>query len=212
MAISIEQRNFLSRGGVFAGILEEKRNKGEMVRPEDYQYQEYPKYIRIPRGTKTVKRVTTAIRGKNEVDVEWDEEVELFDEHIVNNEADEEAVLSGGKSAAQLEQERSEMIASLRSRGINVDPTWTTVRLQREMGAMPPREAVEALAAKVEVLEREAALRARIAELESQLTAPVAHSHDETEDLREHLRRSGVDVDRRWSLATLRQKVEALDE
>lgn len=99
------------------------------------------------------------------------------------------------------------MIASLKSRGMSVDPTWSYVRLQREMGSMPPREAVEALARKVEALETEAKLRARIAELEAQLNAsPV----DEVEMLRQQLTRAGVEVDKRWGVARLRQELEAI--
>jgi len=204
----------MANGGPLAGVLESKYQSGELKR--EYVYQEYPKYIRISKGKQTVHRSTTALRGKNEVEVEWDEEVEMFDEHWVNSEDEEEAVLSGGKSQIQLETERQQMISDLRSRGMQVDPTWTYVRLQREMGAMPPREAVEALQRKVEALESEAKLRARIAELEAQLNEKPAMASmaqvDETEALREELRLSGVDVDKRWSLATLRQKVEALGE
>lgn len=199
------QKQFMNSGGIYAGILEAKYTSGELVRPENYQWAEYPKAIRISKGMKTVHRTTTAIRGKNEVDVEWDEEVEDFEDHIVHNEQEEEAVKTGGKSQAQLEAERQQMINDLRGRGIQVDPTWSYVRLQREMGAMPPREAVEALARKVEVLEREAALKARIAELEALLNAsPV----DEIESLRAKLHAAGVEVDKRWGLARLRQELE----
>lgn len=211
---TLSQRNFMANGGPLAGVLEAKYQSGELQR--EYTYQEYPKYIRIPRGTQTVTRTTTAIRGKNEIDVQWEEEAPVYDEHWVNSEEEEEAVLSGGKSQLQLETERQQMISDLRSRGMQVDPTWTYVRLQREMGSMPPREAVEALQRKVEVLENEAKLRARIAELEAQLNEKPALASmaqvDETEALREELRQAGVAVDKRWSLATLRQQVEALGE
>lgn len=202
---AIAQRTFMNNGGIYASILQQKYESGELVPPERYEHREYPKMIRISRGIERVTRSTLRIRGKEELPYEWEEDVEKFDEHIVNSEDEEERVLNGGKSDMQVEQERQDMIVALKQRGVSVDPSWTYLRLQREMGAAPSQAAVDALQARVAQLETEAQLRARIAELEAQMRAPAP---DEAEMLRGELRGLGVEPDGRWSLARLRSEVE----
>src|SRR4051812_34359497 len=114
------QADFLRRGGPMAAILEHKYETGELQR--DYVYQAYPRQINVSRGVQTIKKRTEVIQGRDVVPFEWEETKEVFDEIIVNSEEEEERVLLGGKSEAQVETERQELIVQCRSRGIQVDP------------------------------------------------------------------------------------------
>jgi hypothetical protein len=208
------QADFLRRGGPMAAILDAKYETGELSR--EYVHHEYPKMLRRSLGVKHFDHVTEMIVGGNKTVREWSEDKEVFEEIIVNSEDEEEAVLAGGRSEGQLEEERQELIIQGRQRGISVDPTWGLVRLQRELGAAPSSETIDVMRAKIADLEEKAALRARIAELEAaaavrnqvpHYVAPISpepESPEEIADLREKLTSAGVKVDGRWSMATLR--------
>lgn len=198
------QRTFMNNGGVYAGILQAKYDSGELVPPERYEHQEYPKMIRRKLGKMVVTKTTMRIRGKEELPYEWDEEEEQFEDILVRSEAEEERVINGGKSEAQIEAERQDMIAECKRRGLHVDPSLTYLQLQRQLGTAPSLAEVETLQARVQQLEQEAALRARIAELEAQLRQPG----DETETLRAQLRELGIEPDGRWGITRLRQELE----
>lgn len=161
------QTDFLRRGGPMAAILDAKYETGELSR--EYVHHEYPKMLRRSLGVKHFDHVTEMIVGGNKTVREWTEDKEVFEEIIVNSEAEEEAVLAGGMSEGQIEEERQEMIVLAKQRGISVDPTWGLVRLQRELGAAPSSETIEVMRAKIADLEEKAMLRARIAELEAQV-------------------------------------------
>ncbi len=197
-----------------AGILEQKRESGEL--PREYVYQEYPRMLHISKGVQRFDRQTEVIRGREIAVREWTEDIEVFEEVVVGSEAEEEAVLAGGRTEAQVEAERQELIVAARGRNIQVDPTWGLVRLQRELGAAPSSETIDALRTKVADLEEKAALRRRIADLEAQVAGrgtsqPVESAFDmldDPEDIRVHLIEMGVEVDRRWGLPRLRQELE----
>jgi hypothetical protein len=163
-------------------ILQAKRDSGEL--PSEYVYQEYPRMLRISRGVQRFDHATEVIRGNATVVRDWTEEREVFDEIIVASEAEEEAVLSGGRTAAQVEEDRQAMIVLCRQRNIQVDPTWGIVRLQRELGAVPSNETIDAMRTKIADLEEKAELRRRIAELEAAMrdrSAPVPAYSDKAE-------------------------------
>jgi hypothetical protein len=214
-------------------ILQAKRDSGEL--PSEYVYQEYPRMLRISRGVQRFDHATEVIRGNATVVRDWTEEREVFDEIIVASEAEEEAVLSGGRTAAQVEEDRQAMIVLCRQRNIQVDPTWGIVRLQRELGAAPSNETIDAMRTKIADLEEKAELRRRIAELEaamrdraapvqpaysdkasvehgslrgSMVTLRAATQEDEAEDMRAQLTALGVKVDGRWSVPRLRQELD----
>ncbi len=218
------QTDFLRRGGPMAAILDAKYESGELTR--DTPYAEYPKMIRRSLGMKHFDHVTEVIEGNTKGIQRWSEDKEVFEEIIVTSEAEEEAVLAGGKGEAEIEQERQALLIEGRQRGISVDPTWGLVRLQRELGAAPTNETIEVMRAKIADLEEKAALRARIAELEAAMKkASVAGAFvatgsghappenvaalAEAEDIREQLRHLGVELDGRWGIARLRQELES---
>lgn len=211
------QRTFMMNGGIYASILQKKYDTGELVPPERYQYQEYPKLVRIPLGTERVKKHTEVPRGRDQTLVEWEEDVERFRDVLVNSEEEEERVLNGGKSASQIEQERQDLLVQCKQRHISADPSWSLLRLQRELGAAPSKDAVDALQARVAQLETEASLKERIRELEAQLAGdkeapkPMARNPEAAEEdqLREQLTELGVEVDGRWGLLRLRRELEA---
>lgn len=199
------QRTFMQNGGIYAGILQAKYDAGELVPPEKYEWQEYPKMLRISRGTERVVKTTLRIRGKEEIPYEWEEDVEVFDDIIVNSEAEEERVLNGGKSDAQVEEERQDLLTQCKQRGITADASWPLFRLQQALGAAPTGAEVETLRAKVAHLEEVAALKAKIAELEGR----GSQAPDEAEQIRVQLRELGIEPDGRWGLPRLRQELEA---
>jgi hypothetical protein len=206
------QRTFMNNGGIYAGILQDKYDKGELVPPENYAFAEYPKMLHMHKGVRQVHRSAQDIRDRREaVTIEWDEEQEIYEDVIVHSEEEEDRVLNGGKSTAQQEEERVAALAQCKQRGIPADPSWPLLRLQRELGAAPSHEAVEALQARVAQLETEAALKQRIAELEAQIAGKPLVAN-EAEQLRSELRAAGVAVDGRWSIGRLREELERVTE
>jgi polyhydroxyalkanoate synthesis regulator phasin len=203
MSVSDAQSDFLRRGGPMAGVLAQKYEKGELER--ETPFHEYPKEIRINHGAKIVTRHTTILRGNTEVPHTWDEEIEDIQRITVASEEEEERVLAGGKTAAQVEEQRQDMLSQAKRRGINADPSWGIVRLQRELGSAPTNETIEALQRQVADLEEKAALRRKIAELEAQIAGKPA---DDPDAMRAELTALGVKVDGRWSVTRLREELD----
>lgn len=205
------QRAFLTSGGAYRNALNQMRTSGQLA--SEYVFYEYPKEIRIRRGTETVKRSTVSVDKEK---IEWDEIREIVDVFIVNSEEEEDRVLSGGKTADEIEQDRQALIAQAKARNLRFDPTWTTLRLQREMGIPVAAEQpaafdeVAELEAQVAKARRAIALRKELDELNAQLAepAPTAAISDDMDSLRTELTALGVRVDGRWSEARLRQELE----
>lgn len=203
------QTNFLQQGGVYMGALALLRSQGLIDR--EYTYREYPKMLHIKKGTEVIHRMIEDIKGRVR---EWDETVDLVEHITVHSEEEEDRVLNGGKSAAVIEEERQGLLALAKARGVRFDPSWSTLRLQRELGmdvATDKPAAFDELTAlreQVERLEEAARLRARIAELEAETAASTPPPSDEVEEMRAELRGLGVHVDMRWGTLRLRQELE----
>src|SRR6478609_587115 len=97
------QETFLAQGGLFVQALKDKRARGEIRRPNDGDFYEYPKMLRLSQGVQQFERSTETVDKRIKT---WTEEREVFQEIIVNSEEEEERVLSGGKTTAAAEEER----------------------------------------------------------------------------------------------------------
>ena len=201
--MEIAQEQFLSAGGTAQKALANKWKSGELKRTPDYQ--EYPKVVRLSRGFQDVECSTETIKGTT---VSWTENREMFDEITVHSEDEEERVLAGGKPAAALEEERQGLITRARQHGIKVDMSWSAIRLRRELGekmdAPEPKDDMADLRDKLARLEEMAAMKAKIATREAQLSRPA----DDADELRQELIGLGVTVDKRWGIARLREELE----
>lgn len=161
------QNKFLMEGGGYEMPLLKMREAGTIAL--DYEYHEYPKVICIPHGTEQIDRQTeTCNKG---IYVNWVETREKYEDIVVNSEEEEERVLSGGMTSAQLEDERQGLVSRCHTMGISVDPAWSAVRLRRLLGdaldAPAPGDEMGALKVKLAHLEEIAALKAKIAALEA---------------------------------------------
>jgi hypothetical protein len=204
--VAMATNRFLRDGGLYALPLQKLREQGVFPEEGATPYQEYPKIIRLNPREVVVKRMVE-LCDKSTVPDEITKTV--YDEYTVNSEAEEERVLAGGKTSAQIEEERQGLLVKCSHMGIAADPSWSTVRLKRLLGesldSPAPADEMGALKAKLERLEEMAAMRARIAALEAQLAKPA---EDDIEELRAELSSLGVEVDMRWSVKTLRTKLE----
>lgn len=203
--IQLSQHKFLMAGGAFELPLAQLREKG--ILPSEYEFHEYPKMIRISRGIEEVNKPCEDVKGRT-----WVEKVskEVFDEFTVHSPEEEDRVLSGGKSSAQIEDERQTLIVRARNAGLRVDPSWSVVRLRRELGEVmdAPEDDRATLVRRLAELEELAAMKAKIAELEAQVATPRSNEADE---LRNELAARGVQVDGRWSVKRLREEMEKID-
>lgn len=196
----LAQESFLRQGGAFARVVAKMQELHG-----DYQYHEYPKMLRLSQGVQAIEIPREDIKGKT-----WIETVrkEVFDEIVVNSEEEEERVLSGGKTSAQIEQERQELLRRCVGAGIKADPSWSALRLRRELGdkmdAPEPVDEMGSLKQKLAHLEEMAAMKAKIEALEIQLSAKP----EDAEEMRRELTSLGVKVDGRWSHARLREELE----
>jgi len=210
MSIEIEsgQNAYLMRGGPYELALLTHRKSGFL--PRQYGYHEYPRMLYISKGIHKIERSTENSKGAT---ISWTEEKELFDEIVVHSEAEEERVLGGGRTSAQLEEERIGLLTKARGLGIPADPSWTAVRLRRELGEKldepTPADEMGALEAKLAQLQRMAQMRQQIADLEAQLAGRPA---DDADDLRAQLADLGVTPDKRWGAARLREELERATE
>lgn len=199
------QEIFLAQGGLFVQALKTKRSRGEIRKPNDGDFYEYPKMLRISEGVQKFERSTETVDKRLKT---WTDEYEVFREVVVHSEDEEERVLSGGKTTAAAEEERQALVHRARAFGIKVDPSWTSLRLRRELGdkldAPEPPDQMGALEAQLSNLRKMAEMRAEIERLTAQLSKPA----DDLDELRSELEAFGIEVDRRWSARTLRQKLE----
>jgi hypothetical protein len=198
------QSAFLARGGIAAIALATMRKDG--ILPKSYTFQEYPKMVRLSEGVQSVKRSATTVDKER---ITWTDEAEMFSDIIVHSEDEEERVLSGGKTSAQIEEDRQALIIKCRAHGIMVDTSWTAVRLRRELGekmdAPEPVDELSKLQARVAELEALDQARARIAELERRLAMPAEASPKDV--IIGQLQALGVEFDRRWSVARLQDEL-----
>ncbi len=197
-------QRFLMDGGWMQIGIQRLIEKGLMADPDKYEHQEYPKIIRISHGVKPAEMTTEDHRGRV---ISWVQQKEHFEDIVVHSEEEEDRVLSGGKTSVQIEEERQHLITRLRGRGAKVDPTWSMLRLRRELGEeldKPDTDELGELQAKLAKLEEMAEMRAKIAALESQLSQPV----DSVASLRAELTALGVEFDGRWSVERLRKELD----
>jgi hypothetical protein len=161
MAFNREQAAFLSTGGVLRQVLEHKYEKGELVRPEDYQFAEYPKCLNLPLGTREIPRATETVKG---VTLQWTEVGEAIAPMPVRD-ADEEAAVREAFAVAQ-------------DLNIEIEEDWSperlleVVNLVRSNGKRAPRRApVQEVSSQAAAPSADAG---RIAALEAQIAALVA--------------------------------------
>lgn len=187
-AIRQSQNKFLMNGGSYELPLELLRAAG--VIPREYIYREYPKMLRISHGFEDVQCMTETCKGK---EIGWTEHREIFEDIIVQSEEEEERVLSGGKTSAQLEDERQGLVQRCHSMGVPADPAWSAVRLRRELGdaldAPAPGNDIARLEAEVAQLRKIETLQAEIAELKAKQAARPDEPAAEMADAGEKKRR-----------------------
>lgn len=215
-SVSRAQVDFMRDGGILRMPLQKMYEDG--VLSPDYVFREYPKAIRVPRGApEKIEKSVTMVDGKVRT---WTEIIQAYDEYTVASEAEEERILSGGKTNAQIEEEKEGLFQRCRAAGISADPGWSVVRLRRELGDAldaPPGDELADLKAKLTRLEEIAAMKAKIAALEAQVSVPAASTSnplhavdfgDDPDELRGQLTALGVAVDRRWGHQRLRDELD----
>jgi hypothetical protein len=203
--VATSTNQFLMRGGAYELPLMQKYDSGELQ--QGYVYREYPKMLRLNAHMVEEERTIDLANGQQKTVME---KRMVYDDIIVASEDEEERVLSGGKTSAQLEEERQGLLVRCANMNIAADPSWSAVRLRRLLGDAldaPAPDEMGALKAKMAALEEMVAMKAKIAELEAQLSGKSAAS--EEDELRASLSALGVEVDMRWSVRTLRAKLEA---
>jgi len=202
------QTNFLMQGGVFQAALAKMQEAGTLA--ADYVYHEYPRMVRLSRGVQEVERHTETCDKRS---ITWTERKEVFEDIIVNSEEEEERVLSGGKTSAQMEDERQGLIQRARNLGIPADPKWSAVRLRRELGdaldAPAPGDDMAKLEAELANLRKMAAMQAEIEALRAQVARPAVSEADEVEELRAQLTALGVEFHHRHGAQRLRYLLDA---
>lgn len=202
------QQNYLRAGGPYQAHLAKLESEGVIG---DYVFREYPKWVRQHLGTKDVKCSSTTVDKEK---IEWTETRPNVRETLVYSEEEEERVLMGGKTAIQIEQDRMGLLDLAKQRGVKYDPSWSLLRLKRELGEPTGEEVpvafdeVAQLRDQVAKLEEALALKARIAELKTQLAEDEADSVDDVDGLRKQLQALGVRVDGRWNTTRLQQELE----
>lgn len=182
------QINFMKRGGPLEMGMRLLRDRGQLPEEDSYVYREYPKMLRLDRGVDS--------KGKA-----------LFEDVIVNTEEEEDRVLSGGMTSVQLEEERQGLLQRCRTMRITVDPSWSMVRLRRELG--DTLDAPVAAGDRMASLEAELAYERKIAAMEEEIAALRARKAEgsEADELRGQLASLGIKVDGRWSVAKLRDEL-----
>lgn len=197
------QHNFLMRGGTYELPLQWLRERGEIA--SEHVHREYPKMLRLNPREVTKPRVLELCDGTKEKIVETHT---IYDDIIVNSEDEEERVLSGGRTSAQLEEDRQGLLLRCRANGIPADPSWSAVRLRRELGdaldAPAPGDNMAKLEAELANLRKMAAMQAEIDALKSQMARPV----EDPDALRSELATLGIKADGRWSVARLRDELD----
>jgi len=205
--VELSQQNFLMQGGIYARVLLDKKKRGEI--PAEYVYREYPKMLRIFKGTREVERSTEVGNGSRKV--EWTETVEDWDEIIVTSEAEEDRVRAGGKTAPQVEEDRQALIRRCHARHIQVDPSWSATRLRRELGeedAPAAPNKMESMQAELDDLRKMADMQAEIERLREQVARGSGDDAGVAIELRRQLTDLGVRVDGRWSVVRMREELD----
>ena len=211
LEVELGQQEFLQRGGIYQRALAAKWKSGELER--GYTFREYPKMVYISEGFQDVPWETETIKGGT---LSGSVRKEVFRQVVVNDEEEEERVLAGGKPSKAIEEERQNLIARARVMGLKVDPSWSSVRLKREMGdkldapePAAPGDKMAALETELAMLRKMADMQAEIERLKAGMARAVAAPASEADDLRQQLATLGVDVDRRWGVSRLREELEA---
>lgn len=151
------QRNFLQGGGIYRNALTQGYKNGTLVRPSEYVFQEYPKYLKLSKGFEDVQHETENVKGKT---ITWTVREELFDEVIVNDAAEEAKVMKG--------------------RTLVAGAAPSTVATITPAAAAVEDDSIEALEARLADMKKKAALRREIADLaasealEAAIDAPEA--------------------------------------
>lgn len=201
--VQLGQQNFLMRGGTYELPLQEMRKKGLI--DSEYIFREYPKLLRINPREVTKPRAMHYCDGTKET---IQETRTIYDDIVVNSEEEEERVLSGGRTSSQLEEDRQGLLLRCRSNGIPADPSWSAVRLRRELGdaldAPVPGDNMSKLEAELANLRKMAAMQAEIDALKAQMARPV----EDPDALRSELATLGIKADGRWSVARLRDELD----
>jgi hypothetical protein len=201
--------NFLLQGGVYRIGLNQMRKDGRL--PRHPVHLEYPKMLRISEGIQEFERETETCRNTT---IRWTEKKEVFREIIVESEEEEERVLSGGKSSAQLEQDRQLLIQRCHNLSIPVDPNWSAVRLRRELGDKLDEPAEKDPVSKMAALENELAMLRKMADMQAEIERlrsslqPAPIEDEGVAELRAQLTALGVAVDGRWSLRRLQAELD----
>jgi hypothetical protein len=207
--IQLAQQGFLRAGGTYMLPLQMLREKGIIPPEGETAFHHYPKMLRLNPRTESRNRTTKDCEGRP---VAWTESLEVYDEIVVASEDEEERVLSGGKTSTQLEEERQGLLVRCRAVGIQADPTWTSIRLRRELGealdAPPPGDSMATLEAELATLRKMAAMQAEIDALKAQMSRPA----EDPDTMRAELATLGVPVDGRWSVRRLREELERATE
>lgn len=151
---SRHQRDFLNSGGVFRMVLEHKYETGELVRPEDYVHQDYPKALNISLGVREVSRATDMLRGKDVVVYEWTEKREVFADLVVQDAAEEAATLAAVIKAKEM--------------GLEIDPMWDAAQLRQIVKQAAPEAHAVAEPEGDDLKAQVATLATELAELKAQ--------------------------------------------
>lgn len=207
LTVAVATNRFLRDGGLFALPLQRMREAGIIPAEGTTPYQEYPKIIRLNPREVEVKRMVELCDKSTVSDTTTKT---IYDEYTVNSEDEEERVLSGGKTSAQIEEERQGLLGRCSNMNIAADPSWSVVRLRRLLGDAldaPAPNPMAKLEAELASLRKMATMQAEIDALRAQLGKPAA-AEDDIEELRGELHALGVEVDMRWSVKTLRAKLD----
>lgn len=116
----LANENFLKAGGVYQAAAERARIAATPG------FQEYPKMIRTHKGTRIV-------RGKDIDNQPTENEVQIYEDIIVESEEEELRVRGGGKSAEQVASDRDALIIRAEQSGVRVDRRWSDDRIRAEM-------------------------------------------------------------------------------
>lgn len=199
----IAQEAFLYQGGIYARILAKMKEDGRI--PRQYVFHEYPKVINIDNGTEEVSCSTETCKGR---EIHWTETRRVVESITVGSEEEEERVLAGGKTSAQIEVDRQDLFRRCAGAGIHADPSWSAVRLRRELGdkmdAPEPVNNMARLEAELAALKKMAAMQAEIEALKAQLARPP----EDADAMRAELASLGVKADGRWSISRLREELD----
>lgn len=221
------QADFHRRGGVYAPILDNKYETGEL--DPNPPFKEYPKHLPAKIvGKKMVERTAQEPQGPNFKTHTWTEEVTIYDPpkgYIeVHSREEELRIISGGRSDAEMEDYRQELLAEARAKGINCDNAWDVLRIQQALNGAPSQELVNTMREQLDQDRMTIDLMRQLAETQremdrmrqelasyrqQQVVTPVARGGDDVVEMRRQLAELGAPVDLRWGPQRLREALEA---